>query len=189
MRLSSEPTRARLLLALGAALLASCATLPPAAPVPAPSLRLAPATLGTEISLQQSLTVSHAGRSQRADALLEIDQHQLHLVLLAGPKRLLTLAWDGAVLSEQRAPGLPEGLQGERFIDDIQLAYWPSTAIEAALPPGWALTDAGARRTLSFHDSTVVAIEYSTQPRWLGHIVIDRPGLGYRLSIDSITAP
>lgn len=195
MRLSAKPlqqsVRAGLLSALCLGLL-SCATVPPKPATStgtAPSFRLLPSALGAQIAVQQRLTVSHQGRRQQADALLEIDERALRLVLLAGPKRLLTLAWDGHELKMQREPALPESLQGERFVDDIQLAYWPAEALRAALPQGWTLHDGDRHRSLRYAGASVIEIRYDTATRWLGHIVIDRPGAGYRLSIDSVQAP
>ena len=119
--------RRRLLLA-ATLLLASCAHVQHR-PSPSPALRLAPATLDASLSLQQRLTVTHGARTQRVDALLEVDENTLRLVLLVGPKRMLTLMFDGESVEETRDPALPEALAGERFVDDIQLAYWPAAAI------------------------------------------------------------
>lgn len=183
-RWRAKPAATGVLLAALLALTA-CTTAPPARETPSPSLRLSPAALGAEIALQQRLAVSHGGRTQHADALLEIDAQALRLVLLVGPRRLLTLSWDGVELAQQRDPKLPETLSGERFIDDIQLAYWPSAVIRAALPAGWSLDDGAGQRQLQQDGVVRVAIHYSSTPHWLGRIVIERPGADYRLQIDS----
>ncbi|MBK8070357.1 MAG: DUF3261 domain-containing protein [Rhodanobacteraceae bacterium] len=169
-------------------LLAACANAP-RRPSPSPALRLAPAALDARLSLQQRLTVSQGARVQRADALLEVDRDALRLVLLVGPRRMLTLVFDGESIVQQRDPALPEALAGERFVDDIQLAYWPAAAIRAALPPGWTLDESPLRRTLRQAGAAAVEVRYSQTPRWLGHIEIHHLGQDYRLAIDSAAQP
>lgn len=153
-----------------------------------PPLALSPASLGAAVALQQRLEVRHGGRLQHAQALLEIDADSLRLVLLAGPKRLLTVHWDGIELTQQRDPALPEALSAQRFLADIQLAYWPTAAIRAALPADWTLLEDGATRTLRYQDQTVLVIESDASVRWLGRILIARPS-GHRLQIDSVLVP
>lgn len=171
-----------------ALLLAACAQAPVRTPALAPSLRLAPAALGAEVALQQRLTVTHGTRTQHADALLEIDARSLRLALLAGPKRLLTLAFDGERIEEQRYPDLPGELAGERFIDDIQLAYWPADAIRAALPAGWTLRDDVLTRSLLHLGQLVTEVRYAGEVRWLGRIEILHAGADARLRIESVPA-
>lgn len=179
----------RLLAALlVASLLAACAHAPPREHRASPALRLPPAALGADIVLQQRLTVSHGARIQHAEALLEVDAQALRLVLLAGPRRLLTLSFDGARIDEQRDPALPAELRGARFIDDIQLAYWPADAIRAALPADWTLVDSARVRTLHERGEAVTEIRYEQPSRWLGRIEIHHLRAGFRLRIESVAA-
>lgn len=169
-------------------LLAACAHAP-RRPSPSPALRLAPAALAASVSLQQRLTVSHGARTQRADALLEVDDEALRLVLLVGPRRMLTLVFDGESVEQERDPALPGALAGERFVDDIQLAYWPAAAIRAALPPGWTLDESPLRRILRRDGASAIEVRYSQTTRWLGHIEIHHLGQDYWLAIDSAALP
>jgi hypothetical protein len=172
-----------------ALVLSACAATPQRPDAQSPTLRLAPAALGAEVVLQQRLTVTRDGRMQQADALLEVDARSLRLVLLAGPRRLLTLSFDGDRLDEARDAALPGALDGSRFVSDIQLAYWPADSIRAALPPGWSLDDAALTRTLRYAGLPEVEIRYSQTPRWLGRIDLDHRRSGYQLRIESVTAP
>ncbi|GMU44935.1 MAG: DUF3261 domain-containing protein [Xanthomonadales bacterium] len=169
-------------------LLAACTQAPPRPVSPPPILRLPPASLGAELSLQQRLSVIHAARTQHADALLQTDAHALRLVLLVGPRRLLTLSFDGERIDEQRDPALPAELAGERFVSDIQLACWPADAIRSALPAGWSLIDDARRRTLIHAGEPVTEIRYGQDQRWLGRIDIEHVRAGYRLRIESVPA-
>lgn len=169
--------------------LSGCVATPQRPDLQSPTLRLTPAALDAELVLQQRLTVSRDGHTQQADALLEIDAQTLRLVLLVGPRRLLTLSFDGERVDEQRDPALPAALDGSHFVNDIQLAYWPAESIRAALPPGWTLDDAALTRTLRDAGAPVVRIRYSQLPRWLGRIDLDHQRAGYHLRIESVAAP
>lgn len=184
----AEPLRSIALL-LTTLALADCSATPPRPATQSPALRLAPAALGTEVALQQRLAVSRDGRTQQADALLEIDAKTLRLVLLVGPRRMLTLSFDGEHLDEVRDPALPSALEGERFVSDIQLAYWPAPAIRAALPAGWTLDESELARTLSRDGVPEIAIAYSQLPRWLGRIDLKHLRADYQLRIESVAAP
>lgn len=146
---------------------------------------MAPATLGTELVLRQRLSFERGGQRQYAEALLEIDADALRLLLVSGPQRLLWLRWDGSELVEERAAELPAELQGQRVIDDIQLAYWPASLIRQELPAGWSLQDAPQRRELRHRGQTVVSVDYSGPERWLGEILIERPQFAASLRIES----
>jgi len=177
-----------LLVALGAI---GCASAPPAPPVAAadcgpadvaaPVLRLAPAALGRELAVQQQLTVTAQGRTQRIDVLLEADAAAVRLALVHMGQTAARLTWDGRDLQETRAPWLPEQVSGERILSDLQLAMWPATAVRAALPPGWFLDTTVDARLLRHGTATVVAVSYPSASR----IEIDQRHDKYRLVVDT----
>ena len=123
-----------------------------------PPLRLAPASLGRTLALQQRLTVTVRGRSQQLEVALEADAEAVRLAMLFMGQAAARLEWDGAQLNETRAPGWPEVVRGDRILGDMQLMYWPAPAIRAALPAGWSLADDGTRRTLSNDGRVVVEV-------------------------------
>lgn len=167
--------------------LAGCASTPPAPPRELPALPLAPASFGAELQLVQRLTVEYADREpQQLDALLEIDAQELRLAGLVLGERVLTLRYDGQRLEATRHPLLPELISAERVLRDLQLTLWPLAPLQAALPAGWTLEDAGALRRLRQDGETVVEIRYAGTPRGPGHADFRNLRQGYRLLIDSI---
>ena len=110
------------------------------ASTPSPSarlgLKLAPATLGRSLSLQQHLVVERRGRIDELDAALEVDAERLDLVGLALGQRILALHYDGRSLQSWRHPLVPEQLRGEDVLEDLQLTLWPIEVIKNALPAG-----------------------------------------------------
>lgn len=167
---------------LGASAFAACVPGPQATRV---GLKLAPASLGASISLQQRLRVEREGRIDELDAALEVDPDQIDLVGLALGQRILTLHYDGTHLRSWRHPALPTQLRGEDVLEDIQLTLWPAEAIRQALPSGWSIEENGRRRTLLLDGARVMVVEYSGEPRWNGEIRLVNLRYHYRLTIQS----
>jgi hypothetical protein len=166
-----------------AVLLAGCAT--PPAPAPSrqmPELKLVPSALGHPLNLQQHLTLQAPGHDQQLDVLLEADAHRVQLGLLAMGQLAARLDWDGRTLKEDKAAWWPQSVSGTRILSDLQLTLWPVPAIQAALPAGWALADAGDTRTLT-QDGEVVTIVRRLGPRV---VEIDERREHFKLRVESI---
>ncbi|HWW04370.1 DUF3261 domain-containing protein [Collimonas sp.] len=170
-----------------ASLLASCTTTPASQAPARLGLKLAPAALGANISLQQHLTVERNGRVDQLDAALEIDQQQFNMVGLAFGQRVLSLHYDGQTLQSWRHPMLPSQVRAEDVLEDTQLTLWPLAAIRQALPAGWAIEQQGLQRTLSLQGETVTVINYSTPTPWDGKVELNNLRYHYRLTIESVS--
>jgi len=168
-----------LLLGLGA-----CAT-PPAPPVAdagAPLLlRLAPATLGRTLALQQQVTVQAGERVEHMDVLLEADAEAVRVALMGMGQTGTSLEWDGHDLKLTRAAWWPRAVSAERVLSEMQLTLWPAAALREALPPGWTLEADAAGRLLRQDGSAVIRIRYLGPTRT--ELVHLRDG--YRLDIES----
>ncbi|WP_368563815.1 DUF3261 domain-containing protein [Pseudoxanthomonas sp. UTMC 1351] len=127
---------------------------PPAPLAELPPLRLVPAALGHELSVQQKLHFRFGTQQRELDALLEVDASEVRLAVQALGQTGVNLRWDGTELHQQRASWLPETVRGERVLDDLQFVLWPADAIRAALPPDWRLEEQGGERRL-LHGDTV----------------------------------
>lgn len=184
--------RTALLAAVTSLLLGACATAP--APDARPSarlqLRLAPAALGQELSLQQHLTVEREGRVDQLDTVLEIDSEHLDLVGLALGQRVMSLHYDGHELQTWRHFMLPQQVQGEDVLQDVQLTLWPVAAIRAALPAGWELRETDGQRTLLLDGETIAVIDYPDRKTWGGRVILSNLRYRYKLTIQSVaTSP
>jgi hypothetical protein len=177
--------RRPVVLGLFALLLGGCAT--PAAQPARLGLKLAPAALGTSISLQQHLRVEREDRIDELDAALEVDPQRIDLVGLALGQRILVLHYDGQALQSWRHPMLPAQLRDEDVLEDVQLTLWPADAIRQALPAGWRIEEDGTRRTLLAGDIPITVIDYSGQPRWSGKVELTNLRYHYKLTIESVS--
>jgi len=169
----------------------SALTFAACAPRPYPArlgLKLAPATLGASISLQQHLRVEREGRIDELDTALEVDPDRLDLIGLALGQRILTLHYDGHQLRSWRHPSVPTQLRAEDVLEDLQLTLWPVDAIRQALPGGWSIEERGRRRTLLLDGMPVMVIDYSDEPRWSGKIELANLRYQYRLTIQSVSS-
>ena len=171
----------RLIAALSlAAVLAGCAT----APSPSremPQLQLAPSALGRSLNLQQHLTLQAPGREQQLDVLLEADARHVQMGVVAMGQVAARLDWDGATLTEERAPWWPQAVSGSRILSDLQLTLWPVAAIQAALPAGWQLAESGNVRTLT-QDGEVVTVITRSSPQV---VELDQRREHFKLRIES----
>src|SRR5262245_7704903 len=101
----------------------------------APGLRpLAPIEA---ISPRNASQVIHAAFGDRAVTLrtaLEVDASSVKVVgVTATGQRLFTAAWDGHNVTADRGPFVPDDLDPQRVLADMQLALWPLPALRGAL--------------------------------------------------------
>jgi hypothetical protein len=172
----------RLIACLLVAMLTACATTAPA-PEVVPTLRLAPTALGRTLDLQQRVRVQVQGRPPvELLVLFEADAQSVQLAAIQAGQTVVRLRWDGRELTQHRAPGWPDAVDGARVLSDLQLVWWPAEAVRAALPAGWRLEDEPPSRRLLQGDRVVTDI------RWLSprRIQLDQPLAGYRLDIDTL---
>jgi hypothetical protein len=166
-------------------LLGGCA-IAPLAPAPARlGLKLAPAALGTSISVQQHLTVERNGRTDDLDVALQVEPEAIDVVGLAFGQRVLTLHYDGKELTSWRHIMLPSQVRAEDVLEDMQLTLWPAAAVAAALPQGWRIAEQGLGRTLYLDEEPVMRISYSGMPRWSGTVVLENIRYHYKLTIQA----
>ncbi len=151
-------------------------------------LKLAPATLGESISVQQTLRVERDGRIDHLDVALEVDPQRLQMVGLAFGQRVLRLDYDGRTMQTWRHLLLPHQVRAEDILEDVQLTLWPAEAIRQALPNGWRIEESGLKRTLLLDDKAVMLIEYSNPIRWSGKVELLNLRYHYRLTIQSAPA-
>lgn len=159
-----------------AAVLAGCATQPPAA---TPLLRLAPASLGRELAVVQQLDIQVAGQSRSLDVALEVDAQSVRMAFLQLGQTVARLEWDGRQLEQSLAPGWPKVVSAERVLSDLQLVWWPAAAVRAGLAPGWQLAESPQTRELS-HEGRVVVSVRKLAPE---HVELIQHAEGYTVQI------
>ncbi|MDR2032893.1 MAG: DUF3261 domain-containing protein [Azoarcus sp.] len=152
----------------------------------APPLRVAPALLGERV-VEQRLVIRWPGGERGADAVLEIGEGRLRLVMLAFGVRLMSLEYDGETLAEQRfAPDAPDG---GRVLNDLLLIVTPLEDLRRALPSGLEATERRAqgkklRREIAGGAAKTV-IDYETDSPWRGGVALRHIPPDYELFLES----
>lgn len=156
-----------------------------------PLPRLTPQSFHGSANLLQRLVISRldgkAVPDQLIEVMLEIDPKQLRMAGFALGQRVMLIEWDGKELQSWRHPRLPDTVDSERVLRDVQFVYWPTGAVSSVLPPGWKLTDTGDERVLSHDGTEVLRVRFNRLPRWTAHAELENFAEGYRISIDSTT--
>lgn len=147
---------------------------------------LSPASLGRSVYAQQQLEAEFNGQIWQMQGALEVTPHSVRMVgLTPFGQRLITLVWDGQQLQQERAAYLPQTVQGERILSDVQLMYWPAPALRAVLPPGWRVEQEGGVRRVFDAERSLIKISCATPDPWQGRCVFEHLVYGYRLTLDS----
>lgn len=166
------------------ALLSGCVTPGAQNAERAPLLALAPAALGCSVAVQQRLTVELPGRpAQQLEALLEVDAEAVRLAFFLMGQGMGTMVWDGQQWGQQLSRHWPVQLAPEQVLSDLQLAFWPLSAVQHAFQAPWRVEASSTGRRLlrdgqeqvrvQFIDSTTVEIIY---PRGPFTLRVESPG-------------
>jgi hypothetical protein len=94
--------------------------------------------------------------------------------------------YDGQDLSEERAPQVPAALQSRQLLNDLQLAFWPLSALQQSWQSaGGEVTEpyAGTRR-LKRAGVLLAEVHYAANP-WNGRVWLKHFDHPYSLYIES----
>ena len=188
--------RAALLpLVLLASLIGACQTTPPSA-VPgtdAHAAPQAPAPLAPPdaVGVRSAAQVIHAAYGARSVVLrtaIEVTPGKLEVVgVTATGQRVFTARYDGKTIDARKSPFVPDKLDPERVLADMQLALWPLPAVQAAFHErGLEVSEPfpGVRRLLR-GDALLAEVHYASADPWNGRLWYVNFEFGYSLTIDT----
>lgn len=152
----------------GCALFAGCSLLSPQA-LPAMPL-FAPDALGGQWQFSQAVRLQRGLANQAAAqqavpvsilaAWAVVDGHIQLTGLTPTGQRLMLLGFDGEHFTEQYSALLDAPLPGRDILAQLQLCYWPITAIEQQLQSSpWSIELIDQQRILFWRDTKVLTIE------------------------------
>ncbi len=111
------------------------------------------------MAAQQRLTIiAPAMQPRTLDVLLEVDAQTVRLALLQMGQVAARLEWDGVFMQASQSRWWPREVSAERILSDMQLALWPTAAIQAALPTPWQLQEQKGQRVLLHEDERVIVV-------------------------------
>ena len=122
---------------------------------------------------------------------IQLDAGSLKVVgVTATGQRLFTVSWNGAAVSAQKSAFVPDAVNPERVLADVQLALWPLPAVQEAFgKAGLEVTEpfAGVRR-LRRGDSLIAEVHYASADPWNGRLWFVNFQYDYSLTIDTTIA-
>lgn len=178
------------LIAMLAACSASCVTHPPAQKtgVTSPWQLLPPSTLGATREVNQRLHAAYGEREISLDCVVTVNADHLTVIgLVPGGPRMFTIDYDGQHVTVQKNAGVPDALQPELLLNDVQLTLWPRRALQQALEnSSWAVAEPDPRTRRLTRDGKLVAeVHYATSDPWTGRAWLVNLERGYSITIDS----
>lgn len=169
-----------------------CAALKPAPPRPPPpkavhgSVLLSPRSAGFNATITQQITLVKGSSRYDAMGVIEISSYNFTVVGM-GPigNRLVALSWDGVAVRKELDASVPSRLPVEDILRQVQLVYWPMSALRPALLPGWELKNEAGSRELLDRGKAIIAIRYLGD-RFADLIEVEDKAVGYKIIIKTL---
>jgi hypothetical protein len=181
---------------LATCLLGGCASAPPrtqpasaaAVDVDTALSPLAPPDGAGARSASQVIRAAYGARSFVLRTAIEAGPGKLDVVgVTATGQRVFSAHYDGLKVSAQKSPFVPDKLEPERVLADMQLALWPLAAVQAAFRPrGLTVTEpfSGLRR-MTRGAALVAEVHYAPGDPWNGRLWFVNFEFDYSLTIDT----
>lgn len=145
---------------------------------------LPPQTLGKSITVRQQVTARFDGKVRTMQVALKVVPDDLTLIgLTAVGQRLFTLSWNGRQAKLKSTIGSLASMDPKRILADLQLACWPLSVLQAALPDDLSLQQVGTARLLWRDGKLLWLASSETKDRWHSTLVVYNVRMGYQLTI------
>lgn len=179
------------LLLLGLLSLSACATMQRSAAISSavPIPILPAASLGQSHSAQQIVRAAFADQEATMECAVDVKPERMQVVAInAVGLRLFSVKLENGQTSVERAPGVPEQIQPEQILRDIQFCYWPLAALQNGLRgTPWQVSEPfpGTRRLK--RDGRLIAEVHYAKPGndlWRGRLWLSNFEYGYSLAVE-----
>lgn len=191
MRTAGGPKKqltASLLIAL---MLCGCVSVPTqTTPLPPAMPLLSAESLGQTRGARQIVHAAFADTEVTMQCVVEITPHRISVIALnAMGLRLFSVVVEDGKTTVERSPGVPEQVQPERILSDIQLAYWPLPKLQQAYAgTDWQVSEPFAStRRLKRGGRLIAEVHYAQTGKdlWRGRLWLSNYEFGYALSVNS----
>jgi len=120
--------------------LSGCALMQPEQVVAKPELMPIAQPLGPARRIVQQINAVWTDRQESLLAVLELDAKHIAMAGLSNDGlSLFNLTYDGNTVVSDKSPLLPESVNPEFIISDLQLVYWPIAELQKKTPCRMAL--------------------------------------------------
>jgi len=169
--------------------LSGCTLMQPQQVTDKPELMPIAQPLGPARRIVQQITAVWADRQESMLAVLELDAKHIAMAGLSNDGlSLFNLMYDGNTIVSDKSPLLPESVNPEFIISDLQLVYWPIAELQKKLPSEWRLESSLNKRILTVGNKKQVEVNYlSPDPVWPKAVELVNFQYNYRLNIKTIS--
>ena len=170
-------------------LMSGCALMQPKQVAVKPELMPIAQPLGPARRIVQQINAVWADREESLLAVLELDVRHIAMAGLSHSGwSLFNLTYDGSTVVSDKSPLLPESVNPELIITDLQLVYWPIAMLKKNLPAEWRLEAGQNKRFLYVGGEKQVEITYlSPETDWPKVVELVNFRYHYRLQIKTIS--
>ena len=191
------PCRTGAVVLLSALFLGGCALFakppPPASEVASPVAPLPAETLGQTRNSFQIVRAAFGKQEATMQCAVNVTPQRMQVIALSAMGlRLFSIAVENGQTIVERAPGIPDQVQPEQILRDIQFCYWPLAALQAGYKgTAWEVTEpsAGTRR-LKRDGRLIAEVHYAspgTDP-WQSRLWLANFEYGYSLAVEPVPA-
>jgi len=155
---------------------------------------LNPSTLQTDRRAQQVLRAAFANQEITLTTVIDVQGDKLNVVgITATGQRVFSLHMVGKELSiDSRDSAVGANLlPPQQLLNDLQLAYWPLSALQGAMAGSpWRVKQLDAHtRRLYREDKLIAEVHYADNDPWSGRFWLVNFQFGYSLAIESRLLP
>ncbi len=186
-------------MAIGFSMLGACSTTPPTPPIHLSTEKalarwplLSASLWAQDMSVQQLLTIQAGGQQHQVQAILDISPQAVHLVILKFGRRLVTIEHTDGGTRVDKDAYVPEFIDAQQVLQDMQLVYVPLATIQSTLPEQCRisvqpLTDnsVGERRTVQCAGQMVYQIDMR-MVNGMSTIQLNNMRVPYMIQIDTM---
>ncbi len=156
---------------------------------------LSPSMWAQDISVQQLLTIQAGGQQHQMQAVLDISNQAVHLVILKFGRRLVTIEHTDTGTRVDKEAYVPDFIDARQVLQDMQLVYAPLATIQATLPEQCRVTaasltgdegdEAGERRAIQCANQMVYQID-TRMVNGLASTRLNNVRVPYTIQIDTM---
>jgi hypothetical protein len=149
---------------------------------------VAPGALNAERAANQVVHGAFGAREMTFNCVLSVRNETVTVIgLTALGVRAFTVRYDGNQVEVENELPVPSQLTPERLLADIQLVFWPYTALQSVLEKaGWQITEPFLHtRRLRRGDQLIAEVHYDGGDPWRGRSWLVNLEHHYTLGIDS----
>ena len=147
-------------------LMAACVTRSPTAsnqvttPARLQMTLLPPNDWGQHWEQEQLLSIDAQGQTHQLQALLDVSEQQIRLVLLKFGQRVITIEHSATQTTIEKNSHVPEFLQAQQVLQDMQVVYADLGRLKIVLPAACTVTDTLNQREITCDQQLVYRVEY-----------------------------